>query len=129
VSQTRLQIRSRRGAASRLSGRRREILAMLLLMAKGYRILGFRLRTPQGEIDVLAAKSGCLVVVEATSAGGSAAPATPWRRTDPRSAMLPCASTSSLLPPAGGRGTSLTLGATTPDAKSRGRCVTRPKGC
>jgi len=33
-------------------------------MLKGYRILGFRLRTPQGEIDILALRGGVLVVVE-----------------------------------------------------------------
>ncbi len=34
------------------------------LMAKGYRILGFRLRTRQGEIDLLAKKGDVLAVVE-----------------------------------------------------------------
>ena len=33
-------------------------------MLKGYRILGFRLRTPQGEIDLLAQRGGVLAVVE-----------------------------------------------------------------
>jgi putative endonuclease len=33
-------------------------------MAKGYRILGLRLRTPQGEIDLLARRGGVLAVVE-----------------------------------------------------------------
>jgi putative endonuclease len=33
-------------------------------MAKGYRILGFRLKTPQGEIDLLAQKGEVLAVVE-----------------------------------------------------------------
>lgn len=37
---------------------------MLWLMAKGYRILGFRLKTPQAEIDILAARGGVLAVVE-----------------------------------------------------------------
>ncbi len=46
-------------------------------MAKGYRILGFRLKTPQGEIDLLAQKGQVLAVVEVklrgsieTGAGG-----------------------------------------------------------
>jgi putative endonuclease len=39
-------------------------LAAILLMAKGYRILGFRLKTPQGEIDLLARRGGVLAVVE-----------------------------------------------------------------
>ena len=38
------EARRARGAASRIAGRRREVLAALLLMAKGYRILGFRLQ-------------------------------------------------------------------------------------
>ena len=52
------------GAQARLSGRRAEIWAAAWLMAKGYRILGFRLRTPQGEIDLLAQRGGVLAVVE-----------------------------------------------------------------
>src|SRR5262245_16996927 len=33
-------------------------------MCKGYRILGHRLRTPYGEVDVAAWKGGVLVIVE-----------------------------------------------------------------
>ena len=33
-------------------------------MAKGYRILGFRLKTPPGEIDLLAQRGRTLAVVE-----------------------------------------------------------------
>lgn len=58
------QTRRARGGAARRSGRRAEVLAALWLMAKGYRILGFRLRTPQGEIDLLARRGGVLAVVE-----------------------------------------------------------------
>jgi putative endonuclease len=57
-------VRAARGAAARASGRRGEWVAALLLMAKGYRILGFRLRTPQGEIDILAQRGRTLAVVE-----------------------------------------------------------------
>ncbi len=57
-------VRSRRGGLARRSGRRGEVLAALLLMLKGYRILGFRLASPQGEIDLLALKGGVLAVVE-----------------------------------------------------------------
>ncbi len=56
--------RSRRGGLARISGRRGEVLAALLLMLKGYRILGFRLASPQGEIDLLAIKGDVLAVVE-----------------------------------------------------------------
>ncbi len=53
-----------RGARARLSGRRAEVLAAAWLMLKGYRILGFRLPTPLGEIDLLAQRGNLLVVVE-----------------------------------------------------------------
>lgn len=56
--------RAARGAAARIAGRRAEIIAALWLMAKGYRILGFRLKTPQAEIDLLAFRRRTLVVVE-----------------------------------------------------------------
>lgn len=56
--------RQARGAAARLSGRRAEVLAAAWLMLKGYRILGFRLPTPLGEIDLLAQRGPILAVVE-----------------------------------------------------------------
>ena len=37
---------------------------MLFLMCKGYRILGHRLRTPYGEVDIAAWKDRVLVIVE-----------------------------------------------------------------
>jgi putative endonuclease len=58
------QARAAKGAAARLAGRRSEVLAALVLMAKGYRILGFRLKAPQAEIDLLALKRGVVAVVE-----------------------------------------------------------------
>lgn len=58
------EARRARGAAARLSGRRGEVFAALWLMAKGYRILGFRLKTTQGEIDLLAQRGRVLAVVE-----------------------------------------------------------------
>lgn len=45
-------------------GRTAEWAAMLFLMCKGYRILGHRLRTPYGEVDVAAWKDNVLVIVE-----------------------------------------------------------------
>jgi putative endonuclease len=57
-------IRGARGARARFSGRRAEVICALWLMAKGYRVLGFRLRTPLGEIDLLARKGRLVVVVE-----------------------------------------------------------------
>jgi len=52
------------GSASRRIGHGSEWLAALLLMAKGYQILGFRLKTRGGEIDLLARRGRDLVVVE-----------------------------------------------------------------
>jgi putative endonuclease len=53
-----------RGARARKVGRAAEWLAAAYLMAKGYQILGFRLRTAQGEIDLLAKRGHILAVVE-----------------------------------------------------------------
>ena len=64
---TRLAARKARGTAARLSGRRQEFVAAMLLMLKGYRILGFRLKTPEGEIDLLAQRGDTLAVVEVKS--------------------------------------------------------------
>ena len=58
------KVRSDRGAAARTSGRRAEVWAAVWLMLRGYRILGFRLKTPQAEIDLLAVKGQVLAVVE-----------------------------------------------------------------
>ena len=56
--------RSSRGKKARERGRRLEYVALIHLMLKGYRILGFRLAMPQGEIDILAQKGKRLAVVE-----------------------------------------------------------------
>ena len=56
--------RIERGLKARLDGRRAEWIAALLLMAKGYRILGMRLRTPQAEVDLAAVRGAVLAVVE-----------------------------------------------------------------
>lgn len=63
-----------RRAAERL-GRRSELLAGLVLMLKGYRILGRRVRTHAGEIDLIArSPSGivCFVEVKAREMGETA---------------------------------------------------------
>ncbi len=58
------EARRKRGTDARLAGRRAEMVAALWLMAKGYRILGFRLRTPAAEIDLLARRGRVLAAVE-----------------------------------------------------------------
>ena len=52
------------GALARRSGRQGGEHLALVLMLKGYRILGFRLRTPMAEIDLLALRGQTLAVVE-----------------------------------------------------------------
>ena len=56
--------RQESGARGRREGRFAEAVAAAWLMLKGYQILGFRLKTPAGEIDLLARKGGTLAVVE-----------------------------------------------------------------
>lgn len=63
----RAAVRAARGARARITGRRQEWLAALWLMLKGYRILGFRLKTSQAEIDLLAQRGDVLAVVEVKS--------------------------------------------------------------
>jgi len=53
-----------RGTEARKDGRASEFVAAFWLMAHGWRILGFRLKTPQGEIDLLARRGRILAVVE-----------------------------------------------------------------
>jgi len=45
-------------------GRRAETLVILWLRLKGYRILGQRVKTPQGEIDIIAKRFKSLVFIE-----------------------------------------------------------------
>ena len=52
------------GKLSHTLGHRSEWLAAALLMLKGYQILGFRLKTRAGEIDILARRGRTLAVVE-----------------------------------------------------------------
>jgi len=55
--------RTKGGTAFR-SGHAAEWVAAVFLMAKGYRILGFRLKDRAGEIDLLARRGRVLAVVE-----------------------------------------------------------------
>jgi putative endonuclease len=64
VNEQRRRLRQERGGRSRREGRRAEWLCALMLMARGWRILGFRVATPQGEIDILARRGDVLAVIE-----------------------------------------------------------------
>lgn len=59
--------RQKTGQRAHRDGHRREWLAAVYLMAKGYQILGFRLKTPLAEIDLLARQGSSLVVIEVKS--------------------------------------------------------------
>ena len=52
------------GAKAHTAGHAAEWLAAALLMAKGYQVLGFRLKNRAGEIDLLARRGDVLAVVE-----------------------------------------------------------------
>lgn len=52
------------GAVSHRRGHRSEWLAAAWLMVRGYQVLGFRLKTRAGEIDILARRGKVLAVVE-----------------------------------------------------------------
>ena len=52
------------GGRSHRDGHASEWIAALWLMAKGYQILGFRLKNRAGEIDILARRGRVLAVVE-----------------------------------------------------------------
>ena len=67
-------------AAGRMAhrlGLRAEMLAAMLLRLKGYRILAQRLKTPAGEIDMVARRGRSLAFIEVKARGepGSAAEA------------------------------------------------------
>jgi putative endonuclease len=64
MSARRAEARRERGLKGRRDGRAAEVIAAVFLMLKGYQILGFRLRTREGEIDLLARRGKRLVVVE-----------------------------------------------------------------
>ncbi|WP_333592538.1 YraN family protein [Brevundimonas sp.] len=56
--------RGARGGRAWREGHAAEWIAALWLMLKGYRILGFRLKSRAGEIDILARRGRVLAVVE-----------------------------------------------------------------
>lgn len=56
--------RQAKGGAAFKAGHAAEWIAALWLMLKGYQVLGFRLKTRSGEIDLLARRGRILAVVE-----------------------------------------------------------------
>ncbi len=68
-------VRRKNGKHSYAWGLWAEQLSVLVLRLKGYRILGQRIKTPFGEIDVLAAKAKTLVVLEVKKRGDELAAA------------------------------------------------------
>ena len=56
--------RTRKGRLAHSEGHAAEWTAALWLMLKGYQILGFRLKTRHGELDILARKGRVLAAVE-----------------------------------------------------------------
>lgn len=63
-------------------GRVSEWIAAVLLMAKGYRILARRVRTPHGEVDLIAVRAGRLAFVEVKrrpTLDGAEAAINPWQ--------------------------------------------------
>ncbi len=66
---TRSELRSRRARRSGLSGRRAEWLAILWLMAKGYRLLERRFGGKGGEIDIVMRRGRTVAFVEVKARG------------------------------------------------------------
>lgn len=62
-------VRTKKGAQNYAYGLWAEKFAELILRIKGYQILGRRIKTPSGEIDILAATKKTLVVVEVKKRG------------------------------------------------------------
>ena len=57
-------LRQKRGRAAHRRGHISEYYALFWLLLKGYRILGFRLKTPEAEIDIVALKNNDLCIIE-----------------------------------------------------------------
>ena|SRR6185369_16552641 len=72
---TALSPKQQRSKKAFTDGVQKEFIAALLLRAKLYRVLGTRLRTPFGEVDILAEKNGSLIIVEVKSRSSVAASA------------------------------------------------------
>lgn len=73
-------VRTARGRAAHASGLRAESLAALLLGLKLYRIVGRRVKTRVGEIDLIVRRGRMLVFVEVKARGNYEAAADALRR-------------------------------------------------
>lgn len=62
--EARTAARRARGGRARETGRAAEWVAAAWLMLHGWRIVGFRMRTREGEVDLLARRGRVLAVVE-----------------------------------------------------------------
>lgn len=74
---------SKRRQVAERRGRVAETIAALWLICKGYRILGQRVRTPFGEVDLAAFKQGALIIVEVKARNDYDAAmlaVTPWQQ-------------------------------------------------
>jgi len=56
--------RRQRGARAEVAGRDAEDAAVAALLAEGWLVLGRRIRTPAGELDLIAEKAGLLAFIE-----------------------------------------------------------------
>ena len=56
--------RSQKGKSAHRRGHWAEYIALIHLMLKGYYIIGFRLKTPEAEIDIVAVKKKRLALIE-----------------------------------------------------------------
>jgi len=68
-ARSRSPARTEEGRARRRRGRRAEVLALLALLARGYRPVARNLRTPVGEIDLAVRRGGTLAIVEVKTRG------------------------------------------------------------
>jgi putative endonuclease len=57
-------VRHRRGLANQAGGMAAEAAAVAALRGDGWTVLGQRLRTPAGEIDIVSDRAGLLAIVE-----------------------------------------------------------------